>query len=99
MNPRAKGYRNEMKAQKILEAAGYLVIKKVHTKYSPGDFFEIYDLIAHNEDGWRCVQVKTNRRETPELREKIEMFPVSPGTTREVWVFYDRVSEPVIHVI
>lgn len=98
VNTRNKGNRNETKAVKILENAGYSVIKKVHTRYSPGDFFGMFDVIGVSAIGIRFVQCKTNRRETPEEREAIQLFQVPMNATKEVWVFHDR-GKTIIHII
>ncbi|MAH46467.1 hypothetical protein CMI37_11585 [Candidatus Pacearchaeota archaeon] len=99
MNKSAKGHRNELKAKKILENSGYNVVKKVHTRHDPGDFFGIFDLMAVNQNGWRLIQVKSNKREKPAEREEIELFTVPINSTKEVWVFKDRIKEPIIHVL
>ena len=100
LDTRSKGNKNENKARKILEAAGYLVEKKRRSRYSGGDFFKLWDLIALNLQGWRLIQVKTNKWDsTPMEKEQMNMFAVPPHTSKEVWVFYDRVKEPKIIVL
>ena len=53
-----KGSRNEHKARKILQAAGY------HTTCAAGSL-GMFDVIAINAQGIRLVQVKSNRDASP----------------------------------
>jgi len=98
MNRVGKGSRNELKAKKLLENLGYLVEKRMGGRFSH-DFFGLYDLIAISENDMRLVQVKTGAREKPELRRKIKAHKVAGNVTKEVWVFKDRVKEPIIYIL
>lgn len=98
INTGVKGRNNELKAKKLLEAAGYAVERRIRGRFTR-DFYNLFDLLAVRGKDMRFVQVKSNSRETPELREAIQLFPVPDCCTKEVWVYYDRVKEPTIHVL
>jgi Holliday junction resolvase len=88
-----KGSRNERKAMKILQAAGY------HTTRAAGSF-GMFDIIAINAHGLRLIQVKTNRDASPVHREQIALFDQLPSNaTKEIWIFMDRVEEPIQKII
>lgn len=92
MNCKAKGSRRERQARKILETAGYHVVKA-------GGSLGVFDLAALGPQGARLVQVKSNEKPRPAERERLKLFPRLPYTSKEVWVFYDRQREPVIEVL
>jgi len=92
MNTKAKGSRRERQARVILETAGYYVVKA-------GGSLGIFDLVALGPQGARLVQVKSNEKPRPAERERLELFPRYPYTSKEVWVFYDRQKEPAIEVM
>jgi copper chaperone CopZ len=98
INSRKKGQRNELRAKKILEAAGYEVEKTTGSKFGSQDFWGLFDLLAMSSTQLRLVQVKTNYCR-PEVKEAIKEFPCPPTITKEVWVFKDRVKEPIITVL
>jgi Holliday junction resolvase len=88
-----KGSRNEHKAMRILQAAGY------NTTRAAGSF-GMFDVIAINTQTIRLIQVKTNRDASPVEREKIAFFNGLPANaTREIWIFHDYAREPVIKII
>jgi Archaeal holliday junction resolvase (hjc) len=88
-----KGSRNEHKAMKILQAAGY------HTTRAAGSF-GMFDVIAINAQGLRLIQVKTNRDASPVEREGIALFDgLPPNASKEVWIFRDYAKEPIIKII
>jgi hypothetical protein len=88
-----KGSRNEHKAMRILQAAGY------HTTRAAGSF-GMFDVIAINAQGLRLIQVKTNRDASPVEREGIALFDGLPANaTKEVWIFRDYAKEPIIKII
>jgi len=35
----------------------------------------------------------------PAERERLELFPCLPYCSKELWVFYDRIREPLIEVL
>jgi Holliday junction resolvase len=91
MNRKAKGTRNEHRAKKILEAAGYDVFR---SRGSLG----IVDLVAVNSSSVRFIEVKTNRvrRETKEQMREWKNVP--KYASKEIWKFVDGQKEPVIEV-
>jgi Holliday junction resolvase-like predicted endonuclease len=84
LNAKRKGSRQERRARKILEAAGYLVTKA-------GGSLGLFDLIAENRQGVRHVQVKSNRLPSPVEREDMQAAKANLPTnsTIEIWIFYD----------
>lgn len=92
MNAKAKGARRERQARKILESAGYHVVKA-------GGSLGIFDLVALGPQGARLIQVKSNERPRPAERERLELFTCPPYAVKELWVFYDRIREPSIEVM
>jgi Archaeal holliday junction resolvase (hjc) len=88
-----KGSRNERKAMKILQAAGY------NTTRAAGSF-GMFDVIAINAQGLRLIQVKTNRDASPIERETIALFDgLPPNAIKEIWIFRDYAKEPIIKII
>lgn len=92
MNAKAKGNRQEHKAMRILEAAGYSCCRSAAS-------LGAWDIIAVNGQGLRLIQVKSNRPPAPAERETLALFQAPPGATREVWVFHDRRREPTITLL
>jgi hypothetical protein len=93
MNAKRKGTRNEHKAIKILEAAGY------HCTRAAGSL-GIFDIVAVSRQGVRLIQVKTNRPPCPAERETIELFSGIPGNaSKEIWIFRDYSRGPIIKTI
>lgn len=94
MNPKAKGGRNERKAEKILERAGYACTKS-------GGSLGAFDVIAENPLGVRHVQVKSNRIPDPVEREDMVAMKMNlpVNSTIEYWVFYDGQAEPRIEFL
>ena len=93
MNGKRKGTRNEHKAIRILEAAGY------HCTRAAGSL-GIFDIVAVSRQGMRLIQVKTNRPPSPLERETIELFDEIPEkVSKEIWIFHDYARKPIIKVI
>jgi hypothetical protein len=93
VNAKRKGTRNEHKAIRALEDAGY------HCTRSAGSL-GLFDIIALGRQGIRLVQVKTNEDARPHEREQIQMFDaIPPGATKEVWIYQDYARKPVIKVL
>jgi Holliday junction resolvase len=94
MNAKRKGGRQERKARKVLESAGYLVTKA-------GGSLGLFDLVAENRQGVRHIQVKSNRLPSPVERE--DMLSVKnqlpENSTIEIWVYYDGQTEPRIEYL
>ncbi len=92
MDAKAKGSRRERQAPRILETAGYFVVKA-------GGSLGCWNLVALGPQGARLVQVKSNKKPRPAERERLQLFPRLPYTSKEVWVFYNRKREPVIELL
>jgi Holliday junction resolvase len=92
MNTKAKGSRREREARKILELAGYFVVKA-------GGSLGCWDLVALGPAGARLVQVKSNEKPRPAERERLELFPRLSYCSKELWVFYDYQREPAIELL
>jgi len=93
MNAKRKGSRNERRAIKILEAAGY------HCTRAAGSL-GIFDIVAVSRQGVRLIQVKTNRPPCPAERETIELFDGIPeNASKEVWIFQDYARRPIITTV
>ena len=88
-----KGSRNEHKAMRILEVAGY------HVTRAAGSL-GMFDVVAINAQGVRLIQVKTKRDASPLEREAIQLFDGLPANaTKEIWIFRDYVRAPVVKAI
>ncbi len=83
-----KGSRRERQVKKMLEDTGYLVVKS-------GASLGLFDLIALGDKQCRLIQVKSNWC-SPAEREGIEEFDAPSYCTKELWVYKDRVKEPII---
>ena len=92
MSAKNKGSRNEHKAMKILEAAGYACCRSAAS-------LGVFDVIAIGPQGVRLVQVKTNRTAPPHEREAIKEFKCHPICSKELWIFYDYQRQPSITVM
>ena len=86
---KAKGARTERKAKKILESAGYFVIKA-------GASLGEWDLVAIGKKQCRLIQVKTNRRPGRVEMEQMREFKSPNYATKELWVWKDYAREPII---
>lgn len=86
---KAKGSRNERKAVRVLEAAGYSCTKA-------GGSLGLFDVIAIRSDSIRLLQVKSNRNAPPHEREQIELFKVPEHCSKEIWIWYDYKRKPAI---
>lgn len=91
-NAKRKGSRNEHKAIRILEAAGYYCTRAAAS-------LGVFDIVAVSKQGLRLIQVKSNRPPGPIEREAIELFAAPPGASKEIWVFHDRQQQPIIRVV
>ena len=90
VNAKRKGTRNERKAIRALEAAGY------HCTRAAGSL-GLFDIDAIGRLSVRLIQAKTNEDARPQEREAIQMFDcIPPGATKEIWIYYDYQRKPVI---
>ncbi len=93
MNTSAKGARAERRARKLLEAAGFTVIRA-------GASLGLFDLVAFNRVLLLVVQVKVNRGPSPAERARISSFENVPRCARkELWLYRDRKREPEVEVL
>ncbi len=101
INRRAKGRRNELKAKKLLEGAGFEVeITKGSQKFNKSvDFFGLWDLIAVNPKTIRFIQVKSNRKASRLDQEAMSQWVAPDCCTKEMWVYVDRCKEPNIYYL
>jgi Holliday junction resolvase len=85
-----KGTRAEHRAMRILEAAGYLVIRA-------GASLGPFDLVALGAKDIRCVQVKAGgARLSGVEREAIRVLELPAIVSRECWRFPDYARAPLI---
>jgi len=90
VNAKAKGSRAELRAIRLLEAAGYVCTKA-------GGSLGVFDVIALGAVDVRCIQVKAGTKYLSALeREAITALTVPPNVSRECWRFPDRCRAPLI---
>ncbi|MBI9017342.1 MAG: hypothetical protein JEZ07_08800 [Phycisphaerae bacterium] len=91
INCKAKGSRLELKSMKLLQASGYQCIKSAAS-------LGVFDIIATNRLGIRCLQVKANNWPGPSERENMKeaarSLPVN--ATIECWRWDDNARQPLI---
>jgi len=97
MNPREKGRRREIQAEKELKEAGWnVLLTKMGNRISRcNDFFGLFDLMAVKKvrgvTKYKWIQVKSNYC-PKKVREKIKEFSdknFDKNNSAEVWVFKD----------
>lgn len=80
MKNKAKGYRREYQARKLLEKTDFDVVRA-------GGSIGIFDLIAWNRKQIRFIQVKSNWC-SPQEREAIREYKnCPPNSTKEIWIY------------
>jgi hypothetical protein len=86
-----KGNRLEQKTIAKLSAAGYLCIRSAGS-------LGLFDVVAINPLGIRCIQVKANDWPRPEEREGLRMAAMGlpPNAQIECWRWNDNAREPII---
>lgn len=89
-----KGSRAELRAIRILEAAGYVCTKA-------GGSLGVFDVIALGPKDVRCIQVKAGKRPwlSPVEREAIEGIAVPANVSKELWKMPDYCRSPLIEVL
>jgi len=90
-NAKAKGSRAELRAVRILEAAGYSCTKA-------GGSLGMFDVIAIGPQDIRCLQVKAGDGNycSKIERELMRECARPPNMSVEIWRFPDRCREPLI---
>jgi Holliday junction resolvase len=91
VNRQRKGFAAERKVVKQLEAAGYFVIRSAGSH-------GVVDILAVDTNGLRAIQVKCGdaARCSPAEREALQLLPLPPNATREIWVLKDYARQPLI---
>ncbi len=93
MNAKRKGSRNEHKAIRMLENAGF------HCTRAAGSL-GLFDIVAVSRQGVRLIQVKSNRDAPAAEREAIQEFTGIPSNaSKEIWTFEDYGRTPIIKEI
>ena len=87
-----KGRAIELKAKKKLIAEGYLVDKKIRSRFASPDFYGLFDLLAIKEDHMRLVQVKSNPTDFYKARKYIIEWKTFNNITHntEIWLYKGR---------
>lgn len=91
MNNKRKGSRLERKTIAMLRAAGYLCTRSAAS-------LGVFDVIAINPLGLRCIQVKANHWPGPAERESLRNAARCMPTNAfiEVWRWDDGARKPLI---
>ena len=87
MNASAKGRRLEHRSRRILEAAGFEVIRAAGSKGA-------FDLAGFSPAGILLIQVKCARLPSPAEREVLALFPAPTNARKLIHVYYPRRREP-----
>jgi hypothetical protein len=91
LKSKRKGKRREKQAAEMLRKQGYYVIE------SRGSF-GIWDLIAYNTEHARLIQVKSNRKPSPEAIDIMRGHKTPPHFSKEIWIFHDRGKLEIINL-
>jgi Holliday junction resolvase len=89
VNNKAKGTRREHAARRILELAGYTVIRAAGSH-------GLFDLVAVGPRDCRLVQVKCNGYLSGVEREQLQLLVVPDNVVKECWRFVDRCRTPIV---
>ena len=92
MNTSRKGTKLEYRVRDALEATGYDCTRAAASKGT-------WDIIAIHPTHIRLVQVKANTKPPKAEMETIREYRCPDCCSKEVWVYKDRVKEPIIEVI
>lgn len=84
-----KGARNEYRAMRILESAGYVCSRAAG---SHGAF----DVVGWNRSGFVLVQVKSNCWPSPAEMELLQSTPTPANAQKLVYRFNDRQKMPIV---
>lgn len=88
VNKTNKGNRIELEARKMLEAEGYLVDRKNHSRWVSNDFFGLFDILAIGKET-KLIQIKSNRTDFYKARREIGLWMDKnkiKGVTFEIWL-------------
>jgi Holliday junction resolvase len=90
---KAKGSRAELRAIRILEAAGYVCTKA-------GGSLGVFDVIGLGPADVRAIQVKAGTARLSRVeREIIAGLQLAPNVSRECWRFPDYARAPVVEIL
>jgi Holliday junction resolvase len=78
-----KGVRVERLARKLLEDAGYYVIRSAGSKGAA-------DLVAIDETHVQLIQVKVKGQVNSEAKNKLEQIKVPAGVDKVIWEYLGR---------
>lgn len=94
MNGKRKGTRLEHKTMAVLKAAGYTCIRSAAS-------LGVFDVLAINPLGIRCIQVKANHWPGPAERESLRNAArcMPPNAFIEVWRWDDGARKPLIKAV
>jgi hypothetical protein len=92
-NGKERDMQNKMRSQRLLEAAGFLVID-VGRKIRP------FDLFALGRRGFLLVKIKNNRGLGDAEYERLARFKNFPsGSSKQVWIYRGRCTDPHVEAI
>lgn len=89
---KAKGARNERRSRRLLEAAGFCVVRA-------GGSLGPFDLVALNASCVLLVQVKSNRWPSEAELETMRSFPAPHGSLKVIHRWDDRKHLPQVRAI
>jgi Holliday junction resolvase len=90
LNCKRKGSRAELKAIRILEAAGYVCTKA-------GGSLGLFDVVAVGRLDVRLLQVKSGGAYASAVeREQLELLPVPANCSKEIWRFPNFARTPLV---
>ena len=92
MNTAAKGRRNEHRSRRLLEAAGYDVIRAAASK-------GVWDLVGIGEDDVVLVQCKSNEWPRSDEMERLRAFRAPPLCRKIIHRWRDRRGKPDVRVV
>ena len=92
INKVSKGRRVENLAKDLIKSYGWLVDKKVRTRFASPDFFGWFDLLCIKDSRCKMVQVKSNRSDfntaKREIKKWIEENKLNPHV--QVWLYLGK---------
>lgn len=88
----SKGRRVENLAKDIMKAEGWLVDKKVRTRFSSPDFFGQFDLLCIKGAETVYIQVKSNISDFYTARKEISAWLISKNLliNAQIWLYQPR---------
>jgi hypothetical protein len=92
MSKVSKGRTTENRCKKIFVEKGYLVDKKVRTRFSSPDFFGYFDLLCVKEIDTVYVQVKSNKSDFCTAKREIKKWIIENNLAlkAEIWLYEGR---------